>query len=508
MKRLKKVHILKEGKINLPDGSYLDSTNELMEELAETYDPKNNHEAPVVLGHDADPYFEKRSRDDHDGKPADGWVVKVYKLGNDLYADLDVTDEVKKQIDDKKYKKLSISFYPKESPMSPVKGKCYLRHIALLGASPPVVKGLKPYSFSEAGFYNLSETTDMEYLNEYKNFMDSTASMQLKTLLEEGDRGFKEGIKEFDPMPSAENNYLTNGNKISGVFISDNDDRFTFEIIKSGDKVERSFSPENPKELDQKQKNNPIDQLAEDLINEPMDTSLGYRNKVSTPSLTEETMKQQDKAMKMMALKKAMEELESEQLGEEEPITEEEIIKANQFLNETMSPTPDDISSQMAVMMEELNKLKQENETLKMAEERRNQEEIKMFAEGLYKNGTLTNSQVSLSELTEFLNLVSKISQPVKLSEGKGKESTLTWVKGFLSKLPKQVSLGEMAKPVMKDTEKPSPTNNYQSPAYTQASSDSLAIHQKAIALAEKRNLDYKKDPSIYRQLVKEVMFN
>ena len=47
------------------------------------------------------------------------------------------------------YKKVSASFYSPESKINPEPGKWSLRHVAMLGAQPPAVKGLKGFAYSE-----------------------------------------------------------------------------------------------------------------------------------------------------------------------------------------------------------------------------------------------------------------------------------------------------------------------------------------------------------------------
>jgi hypothetical protein len=74
-----------------------------------------------------------------------------------LYADVAFTDTAKDLVKDGHYRKVSISFYSPDSAINPHKGKWSARHLALLGASPPAVKGLEPFSFSEeSGVYDFA----------------------------------------------------------------------------------------------------------------------------------------------------------------------------------------------------------------------------------------------------------------------------------------------------------------------------------------------------------------
>jgi hypothetical protein len=94
---------------------------------------------------------------DNDSLPAYGWIKGFSKQGGNLYADVAFTDTAKDLVKDGHYRKVSISFYSPDSAINPSKGKWSASHLALLGASPPAVKGLEPFSFSEAeGVYDFA----------------------------------------------------------------------------------------------------------------------------------------------------------------------------------------------------------------------------------------------------------------------------------------------------------------------------------------------------------------
>jgi hypothetical protein len=86
---------------------------------------------------------------DNDSLPAFGWIKGFSRQGDNLYAEVAFTDAAKDLVKDGHYRKVSISFYSPESQINPHKGKWSARHLALLGASPPAVKGLEPFNFSE-----------------------------------------------------------------------------------------------------------------------------------------------------------------------------------------------------------------------------------------------------------------------------------------------------------------------------------------------------------------------
>ena len=134
----KRVHVFKAGDQTSAQGVSRSFSPKELQEVVDTYDP-GVHEAPLVIGHSGD----------NDSVPAYGWIKKFVRDGDNLYADVDFTDPAKELVKNKHYRKVSISFYSPESQINPHKGKWSARHLALLGASPPAVKGLEPFTFSE-----------------------------------------------------------------------------------------------------------------------------------------------------------------------------------------------------------------------------------------------------------------------------------------------------------------------------------------------------------------------
>lgn len=101
-----------------------------LDTMVANYDPAQ-HEAPLVLGHP-----------EHDA-PAYGWVEKLKRAGDILMAKFrQVQPKVEQLIQAGSFKKRSISFY--RDPLS-------LRHVGLLGAAVPEVKGLADLRLSDSG---------------------------------------------------------------------------------------------------------------------------------------------------------------------------------------------------------------------------------------------------------------------------------------------------------------------------------------------------------------------
>jgi hypothetical protein len=142
----KRIHVFKAGDQTSAQGVQRNFSDKDLEQVVKTYDPAI-HEAPLVIGHAGD----------NDSTPAYGWIKGFAKQGGNLYADVAFTDTAKDLVKDGHYRKVSISFYSPDSAINPHKGKWSARHLALLGASPPAVKGLEPFSFSEAeGVYDFA----------------------------------------------------------------------------------------------------------------------------------------------------------------------------------------------------------------------------------------------------------------------------------------------------------------------------------------------------------------
>ena len=113
-------------------------TREDLDKVVDSYDPQT-HEAPLVIGH---------PRSD---SPAYGWVKKVKRVGDVLLASFDkVAKEVAEAVAAGRYKKKSISLYPDDS----------LRHVGLLGAVPPAVKGLGDVAFNDGDDWRSYEYSD------------------------------------------------------------------------------------------------------------------------------------------------------------------------------------------------------------------------------------------------------------------------------------------------------------------------------------------------------------
>ncbi len=134
---IKDVHIFSPGTQTSAQGITREFTKADLKQVADSYEP-DVHEAPIRIGHQ-----------DNDKVPAWGWVKDVKMKGDDLVAEVEFSPLMEDYVKNGLYKKVSASFYSPESQINPEPGKWSLRHVAMLGAQPPAVKGLKGFAYAE-----------------------------------------------------------------------------------------------------------------------------------------------------------------------------------------------------------------------------------------------------------------------------------------------------------------------------------------------------------------------
>jgi hypothetical protein len=132
------IEICKPGVYTDANGTKIVVTLDTIAEMAAAYDP-DLLDAPGVVGHP--------KTDD----PAYGWMRNLRVEGEILLCDLvDVDPEFAETLKAKRYKHKSLSFWRPTSPGNPMPGKNYPKHLGLLGAKAPAVRGLKPIALSAA----------------------------------------------------------------------------------------------------------------------------------------------------------------------------------------------------------------------------------------------------------------------------------------------------------------------------------------------------------------------
>jgi hypothetical protein len=130
------LEIFKPGQHIASNGRTFNFTEADVSATARAYSPEL-HAAPLVVGHPA--------MDD----PAYGWTQSLAFADHKLTAlPVDVDPAFAELVNSRRYSKISAAFYHPDSPVNPVPGVYYLRHVGFLGAHPPAVQGLKSPSFA------------------------------------------------------------------------------------------------------------------------------------------------------------------------------------------------------------------------------------------------------------------------------------------------------------------------------------------------------------------------
>lgn len=98
----------------------------------------SNHKAPIVLGHP------------EDDLPAYGWVDRLSISYGFMLADVGMLAEsLVSAVRAGRYRNVSASFHGPQAKANPAPGTWFLKHVGLLGAVPPAVKGLGHVRFSD-----------------------------------------------------------------------------------------------------------------------------------------------------------------------------------------------------------------------------------------------------------------------------------------------------------------------------------------------------------------------
>lgn len=146
------IEVFKSGLHKDSSGETNEFKDETLDKIAEMYNRKvkesSTFEAPLVKGHPKT------------DAPAYGWIQKLKRRGNTLLAKLkDISPNLINEVKKGMYKKVSIALYP----------DLMLRHVGLLGAMPPAVKGLKNVSFNSKEIFTEFEFKIEEHRTENKN---------------------------------------------------------------------------------------------------------------------------------------------------------------------------------------------------------------------------------------------------------------------------------------------------------------------------------------------------
>ena len=483
------VHLASTGDHIAADGTRAPITRKDLEEMVLSHNNKV-HNPPIVLGHKGD---DPQRVPKNDSQPRFGFPHRLYiiddlKAGiSKLYGDLKIMPVLAKLIKDGAYYARSISFYGKHSPVNPTPGLKHLRHIAMLGAVPPAIKGLEDIvEFSEGESvmttiptesekinvegmqtleepdlakqlsealtelqesnkkeYSESETTEFQEgveSTDTQKFMDENASSILMAVLAEGDSGYKGEIVAFNPQPSLENNYLYDQETgiISGQFIDDGDEVFNFMIDTNAGTKE--FQPQL------------VDEPTEDFSEVRAELGEGKGELMVDPMVRIPSAKMESKE-----LKRTPTILET---GMEVPLANDQI--QNRQLKETLLAEKAELEGMMAKQEEEermkkeqmmsadLQELKMLREQVKQLRESltaNRRVELTSFAEKCYSEGKLSQGSIPQDDLVSLLVAMDDLKNTtVSFSEGEEKKegSMLTAFQNFITNLPNAVEFSEV----------------------------------------------------------------
>lgn len=142
----RKVEVFRPGTFKAMNGQEYAFSEADVSAMAGKYDAKAAP-APVVVGHPK-----------HDD-PAFGWA-QGFEINDDgtLIAELgDLAPEFVSAVEEGRYRKVSMKFFPPDAPNNPAPGSYYPRHIGFLGGAAPAVSGLAPVQFADGSSEELIE---------------------------------------------------------------------------------------------------------------------------------------------------------------------------------------------------------------------------------------------------------------------------------------------------------------------------------------------------------------
>ena len=142
----RKVEVFRSGTFRAMNGQDYSFSDADVAAMAASYDAAKAP-APVVVGHPT-----------HDA-PAFGWAAgfAVNDAGT-LVAELGELDPAfVSAVEEGRYRKVSMKFFPPDAPNNPAPGSYYPRHIGFLGGAAPAVSGLAPVQFADGEAKELIE---------------------------------------------------------------------------------------------------------------------------------------------------------------------------------------------------------------------------------------------------------------------------------------------------------------------------------------------------------------
>lgn len=129
---VKTIEVFRAGTFQPMAGPAVTFSTGDLEKIAAGYDAENAP-APVVVGHPKT------------DSPAYGWIKSFRVEGEKLLADIgDLAAAFTEAVAERRYRKVSMSFFKPDAPNNPAPGAHYPKHVGFLGGAAPAVSGLKP----------------------------------------------------------------------------------------------------------------------------------------------------------------------------------------------------------------------------------------------------------------------------------------------------------------------------------------------------------------------------
>lgn len=503
--------LLKTGLRKDASGQATNITLDVLEDLKASYDPEGKYEAQVVIGHEEDLAAIPRN----DRAPSYGQIkrLRIVPEGEEykLEGIVDVIDEADSWIKRKLYNHRSLAYYEPGNEYSPDPESYYIRHVALLGAQPPAIKDLgKVVKYSEGlknmvvAFQEGEEITQEIQApgpnaspDEIKSFLDTNAVAFFTEVLTSGDRGYTGEIISFDPMPTAENNYLYDAEtgRYKGKFIDEDEEVFLFEF----DSNSKSFIPEIQTEEGEEEMTEMGEGSAAGQAMEQEDflASFGegcYKCKKGDYVYVLKKMPmgdmygdmedgmmyqmEDDDVSAFMGKKRQYQEddMEGEEEMVQDPMMEEVVAQSVEDDEEVVA-----LREKIKLQGEELVRLREEKKA-------KRREELRGFATKVYSEGKILKTEIPEKDLVTLLTALDESKEMKAFAEGGDVPfDILTKIlENAAPKLPMEgmTSLAEGGEEVTTDLE---------IPAGMEMDSDQALLHSKAKKVAKEKNITFMK---------------
>jgi hypothetical protein len=470
---IKRIHVFQAGEQTSSGGETRVFTPEILKEAAESYDP-SVHEAPLVIGHSGD----------SDSVPSYGWVKKFHVEGESLYADVDFSDVAKELVENKHYKKVSISFYPPESKVNPAEGKWSVRHVALLGAAPPAVKGLEPFKFTENDGHldfvselTLESIVDDELgpsldgeegpLELLKEKLEDAKKEKSEKTEKEGETEKTEQLGEEMDSQTQESAGESSNSQFNEMATKPEEQEIeSLEDSVSPEEIQENvdLSEEEPKASEEEE----AEETPEEAEEEPVEAEPTADHAEGEEGEDEE-MEEGEEEPKPAKPAKSKAKGAPKKAKKAPPMKEEEEEEEEEEFSEAPAKDPE-----TEALLEEVRALRKEKEDL--ANEyremmvRTRKEKLRDQVSEIYNRGVLTDAVIPQDDLTSFCEGLE--FGTLEFSEG---ESAATKLISILERLPQMVEFREVVSEVKTEEMKFS----------------ELPLHEKALFLVEKESLSY-----------------